>query len=78
MRYECPVCRATIDGASCVTDPEPMQPTPGCLSVCVFCASILVYTETDLELATEEVVAAFPVEEQAALQQAVAFIKSTL
>jgi hypothetical protein len=78
MRYECPVCRARIDGASCVTDPEPMQPTPGCLSVCAFCASILVYTETNLELATEDMVAAFPPDERAILESAVAFIKSTL
>lgn len=77
-RYECPTCHAIIDGASCITDAAPVQPEPGHLSVCANCASILVYTETDLELATEEMVAAFPAEEQAALKQAVEFIKSTL
>lgn len=76
--YECPVCRMRLDGASCITDANPVQPQPRCLSVCVGCASILVYTETNLELATEDVIAAFPEAERATLESFVAFVKSTL
>lgn len=41
--YSCPTCQKGLDAASGFGD---SRPTPGCLSICAYCAEFLVFPET--------------------------------
>jgi hypothetical protein len=47
----CPVCRAVVDGATAV-DGSDAQPAAGDITVCVYCARVLVFTEDGLRQPT--------------------------
>lgn len=41
----CPACRARIDGRSSIDGGEEAPPSPGDTTICIYCRSILVYTD---------------------------------
>jgi hypothetical protein len=43
----CPVCQAPLDGATSVDSPDaPIAPSPGDVSICVYCRAWLCYDAT--------------------------------
>ena len=44
----CPVCRQLVDGLTAITEERsgPAIPTPGCMTVCCYCASLLAFIQS--------------------------------
>lgn len=51
QRRRCPNCRTVVDGATAVDGSEAF-PSPGDVTVCVYCAAVLIFTATGLRLPT--------------------------
>lgn len=43
IKAECPECGCEVDGASAVGEPADIQPEPGDLAICLYCAAIAIY-----------------------------------
>lgn len=50
--FECLGCGAQLDGATSMTKGD--VPTPGSVSVCLYCENVAVFTETGLRPPTSE------------------------
>ena len=42
----CPRCGKPLDGATCISETRPVQPSPGDLTVCLYCRQASVFTES--------------------------------
>lgn len=75
--YECPACYASLSAATCA-GPEARKPAPGDLTVCFYCATVLVYTENDLRLVTEDDLEGLTAENRTRLDDVAALVKKSL
>lgn len=73
----CCCCGEILDMAG--TDEGPYRPTPGDYTVCLYCATVLVFTETlALRKATDADWREMPEETQAGLRDAVQFVLTSI
>lgn len=73
--HECPSCEMALDAATDAYGEA--TPEPGDLTVCIYCAAILVFTDTmGLRLPTDEEFAALPQETRQSVERLVQTINA--
>lgn len=66
----CPDCRELLDEVEALSE-EGTTPSPGDLTICAFCATVLKFTEgLQLQVAREADIASLPIEAKVGLVQA--------